>query len=267
MYSDLHFYIDLDGEKFIDSHESYTKELLVLIDFAKLHKANIYCSKKQIEFLKNLYEGESWNENFRQSPANYLARLIDSVIQLNEADSVFEVCFAKKKTSFQHIENNALSSIKKNNKAVLLSLTEQNRTRNLLAIKSSTEFWKVEFRVCINLEELYNWIIEETSEQRNFNKSDKHGENGKGHWKDASPLLNSKEEAQKMLKKAIPVFRAKDEIRLFYFDENHSTYIEFFYEGNNPQKQWHGFHLEEKVWKRVPKEVKEMLKIIIEYDN
>ena len=59
-----------------------------------------------------------------------------------------------------------------------------------------------------------------------------------------------------MLESAIPDFRLKDE-RLLNFDEENNTYIEFFYEGNTPQKQWHGFHVKEEMWDmRIPETVR-----------
>ena len=119
------------------------------------------------------------------------------------------------------------------------------------------EFEKINFYIFNNVKNILDWINKLSV--RNFNKSDKHGENGKGNWKNESVLLCSENEASKLLKSAIPDFRVKN--RLFNYDRKLKTYIEFYYEGKNPSNQWHGFHLKKEEWEnRVPISIRKFYK-------
>ena len=63
----------------------------------------------------------------------------------------------------------------------------------------------------------------------------------------------SRGEAMNMLLKAI----GSDSKVLYFFDKTHNQYIEFKYESKNT---YHGFHLDAIDEKRVPEEIKDMIK-------
>ncbi|MBI5913874.1 MAG: hypothetical protein HY842_00725 [Bacteroidetes bacterium] len=91
-----------------------------------------------------------------------------------------------------------------------------------------------------NLDSLEQWLSK-NRESRLFNLSPKHGENGQGHWQDASPLLCDRQRAQELLGNAIGDKRLTPE--LYNFDEQHDCCIVFKYENDTPQNQYHGYHV------------------------
>ncbi len=218
------------------------------------HKATVYFSKHQIDnFIKNCTD---LDEYFTQSHGNELALIFEDALRINTNSYVFEVCFANENTSLNHVDNYTISSILPNSKIAVISLFENYDAKTLLYVRSNSIFEKIEFNKLESLNSVYNWIICNV-ERRNFNLSPKHGENGVGNWEGASSLLCSRIEAQELLNKAIPDFSIKVK-ELFYFDESHNTYIEFYFEGDNPQRQWHGFHLDIIEWnKRIPSSIRE----------
>lgn len=89
---------------------------------------------------------------------------------------------------------------------------------------------------------------------RTYHYSPKHGENGVGGWDKASKLLCSGEHAQALLDIAL---QRKDDIRdAWQWDPDHNRLIHFYYEGDNPQHQWHAFHIFDKDLPTVPNEIK-----------
>lgn len=100
-----------------------------------------------------------------------------------------------------------------------------------------------------NVKEIDEWLTE-NRKTRTFNLSPKHGENGKrahpsNKGEEVSILECSKEEAQKLLENAIGDVRI-DKKRLYNYDATRDNYILFYYEGENPQNQYHGFHISKK---------------------
>ena len=167
---------------------------------------------------------------------------------------MFEINFIGEQSTLNFISNYAIRAISKNSQVGVLSLNETPKIKNVLLINSADKFEWITFKFINNKGNLLNWFQE--SSVRKFNVSEKHGENGKGNWPHESVLLCDRNKAQQLLESAIPDFRLKDE-RLLNFDEENNTYIEFFYEGNTPQKQWHGFHVKEEMWDmRIPETVR-----------
>ncbi|WP_338158433.1 hypothetical protein [uncultured Phocaeicola sp.] len=105
------------------------------------------------------------------------------------------------------------------------------------------------------------WYEANRKPQRVFNLNPKHGENGKGahpgnKGEKVSVLMCSRDEAKNMLLKAI----GADLRVLYFFDQTHNRYIEFKRESENT---YHGFHLDAIDEKRVPEEIKDMIKKLI----
>lgn len=245
MHQDLHFYIDLDWRRHIEMPQNYLKEVIRLVDFVYQHQAKVYYSHTQLlDFTKNCGDLE---ENFVVSFGSKLEMIVNKSTALKEQNYVFEVCFAQGNTSLNHIDNPVLSSLLTHSKQIILSSSLS--INSLLLVKSNSEFKQISLGYVNDIKGIREWIIT-NSAPRNFNLSPKHGENGTGNWKGESVLLCDESTAQEFLQTAIADYYMKN--RLFNWDENYNTFIEFFFEGGNPQNQWHGFHLEKIDWKRVP---------------
>ncbi len=117
-----------------------------------------------------------------------------------------------------------------------------------------TKFEKINITYSTDIQDIIKWIVN-NSHNRSFHISPKHGENGVGNWRGESVLLCNQTQASHLLQTAIPDCTEKEN-RLFNWDDTHETFIEFFFEGENPQMQWHGFHLKSEDWKRVPNSVR-----------
>jgi hypothetical protein len=118
-----------------------------------------------------------------------------------------------------------------------------------------------------NEQELYAWLIE-NRQKRNFNLNPKHGENGVGAHKGnkgdkVDPLLCSREEAQRLLKKAIGDTRRATE--LYNFDSQNQKFIVFKFENETPQNQYHGFHPNNQ--DEIPHDFKQLIQNIGQVNN
>jgi hypothetical protein len=90
---------------------------------------------------------------------------------------------------------------------------------------------------------LHRWFSEHRQPSRDFQITNKHGENrqdirGTAN-KPISPLRCSKEQAHQLLHRAV----GTDERELFFLDQQYNQYIVFRYEGDNPQQMYHGYHV------------------------
>ena len=112
-----------------------------------------------------------------------------------------------------------------------------------------------------DIKNISKWYETNRKPQRIFNLNPKHGENGKGahpgnKGEKVSVLMCSRGEAKNMLLKAI----CSDPKVLYFFDKTHNQYIEFKCESKNT---YHGFYLDAIDEKRVPEEIKDMIKKLI----
>ncbi len=246
MYTDFHFYIDFNWEDCIQkSPDVYFQELFQLVELAYQHKAAIFYSSKHLKEFRDFLEIDI-DENFSASVGNMLDVILENAEKTQNVFYSFEVCFANENTSLHHI-NNVLSCIEIHDKIAVISLS--NNIESFLSVKSNLEYNRIKCKKINFSNDIIEWIS--TAEPRIFNSSRKHGENGIGNQKGQSVLRCSKDEAQQYLNKAVPCFSERED-NLFYYDNKHNTFIIFYYEGNNPQKQWHGFHLDLKDWDKIP---------------
>jgi hypothetical protein len=249
MYSDFHFYIDFNWEDGIDkTPDIYLNNLYHLVELAYQHKVTVFYSIQRLNEFRSIIE-DDLDENFSESIGNKLDVILGNAKGKGKDNTAyaFQVCFAAKNTSICHINNLLLSVIEQHNKIAIISCS--NTLDYFLQINSNSEYCKIE---CININavsDIINWIS--GIERRTFNVHLKHGENGKGNQLNASSLLCSKEKAQILLESAIPCFLEREK-NLYSFDQEHNTFIMFYFEGNNPQKQWHGFHLDADKWQDIP---------------
>lgn len=249
MYSDFHFYIDFNWEDAVNKTlDVYLKELYQLVELAYQHKATVFYSQRHLdEFVNQMTDLDT---DFAVSKGNKLQIIVENAKTQNNEFYAFELRFANENTTIRHI-NNVLSYVDKHDKIAVI--THSNKTKDFLLVKSESDYGKI---VCENItapEDIVKWI---SVNRPRFFHVIKHGENARGSWKsnkgkDVSKLLCSEEDAQNLLNKAIPCFMEKDR-HLYNFDFKHKTFIEFYFEGDNPQNQWHGFHIETSQWDKIP---------------
>jgi hypothetical protein len=145
-----------------------------------------------------------------------------------------------------------------NNKYLLISL-DSICFRNQLVNVEKTSDASIEQIECIELKEkLKKWFDNNRIPPRIYHASPKHAENGRGEWQGASKLLCSHVEAAEMLSRAVGI-NGIDE--LYYYDENHSAYIIFRYEGDTGENKFHAYHL---TAKDVDRSIKRILEKAIE---
>jgi hypothetical protein len=250
MYRDFHFYIDLNWEDCVrKTNVLYFKELYELVELVHQHKATVFYSKKQLnEFLSQMSDLDA---DFTVSTGNKLDIVLENAKCKKEESFAFELCFAKENTTIHYIDN-ILSSLNQHDKIAIISFS--NNEKSFLSVKSGSDYNRIDYQKILTTNDIIDWISR--NKTRLFNKSQKHGEKAKDNWKNSkknevSQLLCSSEDAQKLLDTAIPCFLEREK-NLYNFDHANNTFIEFFFEGNNPQNQWHGFHLETTEWTKVP---------------
>ncbi|OAI09371.1 hypothetical protein A1353_03430 [Methylomonas methanica] len=245
MYRDLKVYLDLK-EILFDESSQRLKTLHKIKEIAEQHQTELFYDRKIVEEFSELTEGD---EDYITGIRSCLDLLLMNCTPVQSSSFVFKVCFSSENTSLSYLPNQLIAAMRADGKNTLLSLTYQDIGKVLLA-SSHTEFQIVAFEVVSGLSRMLEWIISQ-GPKRVFNVSQKHGENGKSNWPNESPLLCSGEEAQELLNNAIADFNEKQR-RLFNYDRNRNAFIEFFYEGDTPQQQWHGFHVTSQDVSRVP---------------
>jgi hypothetical protein len=249
MYQDFHFYIDLNWEDCIAAPEVYLKKLYKLVELAYQHKASVFYSPEHLEEFK-LYlkaEDKNFDDGFCQSMGNKLDIILANAKMKRSKSYIFELCFSCENTSIRHIDSKIASAIDKHDKIALLS--SSITINSILSVNSNSDYDRIECKNIKTSNDIVSWIS--ALSPRTFNVNPKHGENGAGNLPNASILLCSREKAQILLNDAIPCFLEREK-NLYNFDSVHNTFIEFFFEGNNPQNQWHGFHLKTTEWNKVP---------------
>ncbi|MBB6003025.1 hypothetical protein [Arcicella rosea] len=256
MYQDLHFYIDLDWEKYVEDRETYLSELYELINLAYIHRANVYYSFTQLYEFKN--NCEDLDTNFTSSVGNQLEIILQDAISLNNQNHIFEICFAQENTSLNPIKNKSLASVQAFQKQLLISFSSYSNV--FLWVKSNSEFERVTIHATSEIIELQNWIVK-SSNVKNYNFSNKHGNdkvkaNPPKSKEKVSQLLCSDQKAQELLHTAIPNFDEKKGWH-YNFDETLTTFIVFPFEGETPQNQFHAFHVEPSEWhKEIPNSIR-----------
>jgi hypothetical protein len=248
MYENLHCYVDLDWEDYIDDPDNYLSKINKIVQLAYQHRLTVFYSKEKVKiFTENCNDLDI---DFVCSTGNRLYTILEKSIPKSNISYPFKICFSQQETSLLYIDNLTLSIIDNNLDNALISISTNCHQPPILLVKSNIDFQIMNFDIINDATNIIKWI-QNKSDTRTFNLSPKHGENGRGNWKGESVLRCSKNDAQQFLNTAIADFSEKEK-RLFNFDHNHKTFIEFFYEGDNPQKQWHGFHVEDDQLNRIP---------------
>jgi hypothetical protein len=106
---------------------------------------------------------------------------------------------------------------------------------------------------CLSVCDLPNWFSTNRVPRRTYHPNPKHGENGIGEWLHAAKLLCSHSDAEAMLQRAIG---CTDIDELYYFDSTYHKFIIFRFEGDNPQHQYHAYHIENE--NEIPRTIKNL---------
>nr|WP_146749907.1 hypothetical protein [Mucilaginibacter rubeus] len=242
----------MNWEHYVNQQQNFLSDLYKMIRLAYSHQSNVYYSREQLSDF--IHHCTDLDENFTASIGNQLSVVLENASAVSNHNYVlFSVQFAEEGSHLIYAPYAALQFVQENDKVCLLSLNGAPGNVQRLKV-SAGNFEKLDCQIINNSTAVIQWFAD-IGEPRVFHFSNKHGENGVGHWPSAAPLLCSREQAQNLLNEAIADFAVKK--RFFKYDEDFNTYIEFFYEGDNTQKQWHGFHITVDEWpRRVPNSVR-----------
>lgn len=247
MYQDLHFYILLDPKQYAENGKAYLNELSVLVKYARAHHARLFYFKEQIDKIKQA--DPDFDKGHIMSMANMLDVLLRDAIPAKKQPHLFNIHYHEDGSYLQPVEP---SGINAHPHISVLHKKQHPYTEHVLRLTQTAPPALIHLNFHSSHINMMNWIV--GLFPRNFNLSDKHGENGKGNWPHESVLLCSASDAQSLLNTAVPSTKFKD--KLYNFDTAHQKFIELYYEGDNPQHQWHGFHVAEKDIRRVPDDIR-----------
>ena len=215
-----------DGENFKNFFEGY--------DMFE----DIYPNALKNKFRRKLIFKEAW-KNWQEKPQQIKTATYSVFGQKINNHSLAEIAQHKQNRAdetFALLNNNALNI---QVGEITVHIIENNSTHS------------IDISNVKDIEEIKEWFAENRLPKRKFHLIPKHGENGRGSWNtsrgnDVSLLMCSKEEAQELLNRAIVYQEEEDEDnilkKLYNYDVTHNMFIKFFNE-NEPQNQYHGFHL------------------------
>ncbi|NBB30249.1 hypothetical protein [Cellulophaga sp. BC115SP] len=255
-----------DDEHFtIENFEAYKRATYSILEVARQLKADIYFASEDLERLAEKFAEISGMEGFDeyiQSPQDYLEILFRDAIPHTSRSLYFEIVFNEKQSSLAFYSGSKCLHCETDANHVVISRNLSGED-NLLKIDSENEFEKVKINYFHSNDLLWKFI-NSMLPKRIYHFSSKHGNiqrvaNSPKKSEQASRLKCSDEEAQNLLDNAI--FDLRETPWCYIFDDTVDTYLVFPFEGDNPQNQYHAFHLEdEKQWNKVPKSIREFFK-------
>lgn len=187
--------------------------------------------------------GENWrNQKVQKDTENYMYYCLpvkdDTLCEMIERKFV-----STDESTFLLVNQDALSC------STETIQTKRNQDEVELDVKS------------VDVKSISKWYETNRKPQRIFNLNPKHGEYGKGahsgnKGEKVSVLMCGRDEAKGMLLKAV----GTESRVLYFFDQTYDQYIEFKRESDNT---YHGFHLDAVDEKRVPEDIKMMIRKLI----
>jgi hypothetical protein len=227
---------------------TFAKSMHTVFEIARQLKAKVFYSLPEVLELKTLVEDIDYN--FTQSQGNRLDFLLQDFISFKENYHFFKVNFADTQTALEHADYKFLNAMD-NQKAIYIVFTQNlNGKEQLLLVHASHDFYFCEINNFNEPKDIWSFINKHLS-PRTYSFSSKHGNATTRaippkSTEKASQLLSSDADAQMLLNSAIFDLRGK---KFYYnFDTANDTFIVFPYEGDNPQNQFHAFHITQEEW-------------------
>ena len=221
-----------------DSYNGFVKNKVSEINLMKLENFVGYYSSNN---LKNFFKHfDTLEEYYPKVKRKLISKIKDWENWQNEPHQKNNRIY---KIFNQLIKNHTLPEIaeRKNN---IPNETFVLLNNNALTIQDTKIIISISDRINIEIDNLKNaselkaWFAKYRTPNRKFHLIPKHGENGTANWKEASPLMCSKQNAQVLLNTAIGISTDK----LYNYDSDNKMYIIFWNE-NEPQNKYHGYHL------------------------
>ena len=216
-----------------ENFEGYYDNLNLKNFFSHFDMLEDFYPRVKRQLLRKLSGWENWRtQTLQKEEGTY--KLFEQNIPKHSLPEIAERKKSKPDESFALLNNSAL--------------TIQNTTVSVNVVNKV-----IQIDILKNTEELKTWFAKNRIPPRKFHIISKHGENGKGNWKSASPLMCSEQEAQVLLNTSI----GESTDRLFNYDIDKKMFIVFWSE-NEPKNQYHGYHLPETTLE-VPSKIKKIL--------
>lgn len=248
------FYIHSDVFKLDNfSKERFTefrKQIEPLIEVGRQLEADIYYANEDINQIQSDFEEF---DGYIQNDRNYLSVLLEQTIKNEETNYFFRLIFNESQSSIESITLKGLHSICTQKAYNILFSLNNIGQDYLLKVTSNTDFEKIVVNIFSSKYDIWEFINKQLP-KRVYQFSPKHGNNTKKanppkSNEKVSQLKCSDDEAQLLLDTAI--FDLREHKWCYNFDCKLGTFIVFPFEGENPQNQFHAFHLEESEWNKV----------------
>ena len=246
---------------FMEKHEGFKSEeeldqyFSTLILCKKALEIENYCGFYDIENVKQfLVHYDAFNNFYPKNPSRILRTLLKEWI--NWRDEKVSYIEGKCELLQQELRDNSFCEVS------FRKIQDEKNAYSLashkaLKIPLRTHTISIEGKVinidCLPVRDLPIWFSVNRIPKRTYHPNPKHGEKGIGEWPQAAKLLCSHQDAETMLQKAIGCAEIDE---LYYYDSDHQKFIIFRFEGNNPQHQYHAYHIQKET--EIPKTVRDL---------
>ena len=235
---------------------TFAKSINNVFEIARQLNAKVFYKFGEVQTLESFFKDDY---GFTQNQGNRLDVLLRGFQSFKENYHFFKVHFAEKGTSLESVDYGFLNAMD-NKEAIKIVFTQNvNGEEQLLLVHASHHFYFCEINNFNVAKDIWAFINAHLP-KRTYNFSSKHGnattpKNPPKKGEKVAQLLCSDSEAQTLLDTAI--FDLRERTFHYNFDESQGTFILFPYEGDNPQNQFHAFHITEAEWtKEIPSSIR-----------
>lgn len=243
---DLRVYIHLSIEDYRRNGECYLRALHEVVKYAVMHDVELFYFEEQFAQVADEANGDN-------SHATSVGDMLELIMQYATPAPPFPRLFRLYvDNDFPSMCELPTTGITAHSNVSVICQNECPFTDHLLHVHDSkVELIKLERHN--SFKQLMNCIT--NAAPRPFHITGKHGENGRGNWRGESVLECSCAQAQSLINEAVP---SKIKQRnLYNYDAERKLFVEFYYEGDNPQHLWHGFHVKrEHENRQIPNDIK-----------
>lgn len=231
-------------------------ELIQIIDTLRIVGAEVFIStstKSELQIACDLYtDFENGNKRAKDTNiADALEILLNNVREIKAGAHLYEIIYDGPHHSCRHVQEWLWDD---NQVIFITSIQANSGAPKLLLVKGFNELRLINVEyICCHMS-----LREHLGRDRVYHFSKKHGDSTHPAQNGASQLECTEKRASELLSTAIQL---KDSNRAYNWDEKLGKYIQFFYEGDNPQVLWHGFHIStQQEVKKIPPQIKKLLK-------